>query len=68
MTIPTKGERNALGWGWGSETGGKRVGGRGREGKEGKGREETIPPQFLSHFKPCKRHAQLHEHCNFVAR
>jgi len=24
----------------------------GREGK-GKGGEETIPPPFLSHFKPC---------------
>ena len=38
--------------------GGKGVGGnvRGRErgeGRERKGKGKTIPPQFLSHFKPC---------------
>jgi len=38
--------------------GGERCGqreGRGGKGKggKGKGREETIPPPFLSHFKPC---------------
>jgi len=54
--VGCKGPTSKVRGGWKGRGGKGAMDGRDREnGREGKGKggEETIPPPFLSHFKPC---------------